>query len=246
LPIADLPIGPIRPIRPMSAFTRNRIRLACDGAKPFADLLDQATGATPVFPHGRNINVEVALFNNGLLDALASVTSLTLDIKALTAAGVIEPTAAALLTKTVSSASFNLQLKQDNWNNDVDVNGSSFHAAFALTSAETGGLDMTGQVNNVKSVGLVISATTSIGIVVLLSGVIQFRYDGAGATSGSPPVAAYTFSDQQLLAMLAAKLNAGENDAGVSYVLRGAAGKGLLLWVDDSTGTPVLKQTVLP
>lgn len=230
----------------MSTFQRNRIRLAADGAKPFADLLDQLTGATPVFPHGRNINVEIAVFNNATLDGLASVSSLTLDIKDLTAAGVIEPTAAALLTKTVSPASFNLQLKQDNWDNDVEVNGSSYHAAFALTSAETGGISMSGQVNNVKSLGLVLSATTSIGIVVLLSGVIQFRYDGAGATSGSPPQAAYTFNDQQLLAMLASKLNAGENDNGVSFTLRGAAGKGLLLWVDDSTGTPVLKQTVLP
>jgi len=230
----------------VSSFQRNRIRLAADGAKPFADLVDQITGATPIFPHGRNINVEVAIFNNATLDGLASVSSLTLDIKDLTTAGVIEPTAAALLTKTVSSASFNLQLKQDNWDNDVDVNGSSYHAAFALTSAETGGLSMSGQVNNVKGLGLVLSATTSIGIVVLLSGVIQFRYDGAGATSGSPPLAAYTFNDQQLLAMLAAKLNAGENDNGVSFTLRGAAGKGLLLWVDDSTGTPVLKQTVLP
>ena len=44
--------------------------------------------------------------------------------------------AAALLTKTISSASFNLQLKQDNWDNDVDVNGSSYHAAFALCPAE--------------------------------------------------------------------------------------------------------------
>jgi len=230
----------------VSSFQRNRIRLAADGAKPFADLLDQITGATPILPHGRNINVEVAVFNNALLDTLASVSSLTLDIKDLTAGGVIEPTAGALLTKTVSSASFNLQLKQDNWDNDVDVNGSSFHAAFALTSAETGGLSMSGQVNNVKGFGLVLSATTSIGIVVLLSGVIQFRYDGAGATSGSPPPAAYTFNDQQLLAMLAAKLNAGENDNGVAFTLRGAAGKGILLWVDDSTGTPVLKQTVLP
>ena len=230
----------------MSSFQRNRIRLAADGAKPFADLLDQITGATPILPHGRNINVEVAVFNNALLDTLASVSSLTLDIKDLTGGGVIEPTAGALLTKTVSSASFNLQLKQDNWDNDVDVNGSSFHAAFALTSAETGGLSMSGQVNNVKGFGLVLSATTSIGIVVLLSGVIQFRYDGAGATSGSPPPAAYTFNDQQLLAMLAAKLNAGENDNGVAFTLRGAAGKGILLWVDDSTGTPVLKQTVLP
>ena len=230
----------------MPSFNRNRIRLAADGAKPFADLLDQFTGATPILPHGRNINVEVAVFNNAALDTLDSVSSLTLDIKDLTAGGVIEPTAAALLTKAVSSASFNLQLKQDNWDNDVDVNGSSYHAAFALTSAETGGLSMSGQVNNVKSFGLVVSATTSIGIVVLLSGVIQFRYDGAGATSGSPPVAAYNFSDQQLLAMLAAKLNAGENDNGVSFTLRGAAGKGILLWVDDSSGTPVLKQTVLP
>jgi len=230
----------------MSSFTRNRIRLVLDGARPFADLLDQITGATPVLPHGRNIHVEVAVFNNGLLDALDNVSSLTLDIKDLTASGVIEPAGSALLTKSVSSASFNLQLKQDNWDNDVDVNGSSYHAAFALASAETGGLSMSGQSNNVKGFGLVISATTSIGIVVLLSGVIQFRYDGAGATSGTPPVAAYTFNDQQLLAMLAAKLNAGENDPGVSFTLRGPAGKGLLLWVDDSSGTPVLKQTVLP
>ena len=230
----------------MSSFTRNRIRLVLDGARPFADLLDQITGATPVLPHGRNIHVEVAVFNNGLLDALDNVSSLTLDIKDLTASGVIEPAGSALLTKSVSSASFNLQLKQDNWDNDVDVNGSSYHAAFALASAETGGLSMSGQSNNVKGFGLVISATTSIGIVVLLSGVIQFRYDGAGAISGTPPVAAYTFNDQQLLAMLAAKLNAGENDPGVSFTLRGPAGKGLLLWVDDSSGTPVLKQTVLP
>lgn len=231
----------------MSAFQRNRIRLALDGAKPFTDLLDRITGATPVFPHGRHINVEVALFNNGPLDALASVTSLTLDIRSVTAAGVIEPPpTATLLTKVVNAAAFNLQLKQDNWDNDSDVNGSSYHAAFALSSAETGGLDMAGHNNNVKNFGLVISATTAIGIVCLASGVIQFRYDGAGAVAGAPPVAAYTLTDQQLFAMDASNLKAGENPPGVSFTLRGAAGKGILLWVDDSSGNPILRQTALP
>lgn len=231
----------------MSSFKRNRIRLPLDGIAPFAQpsITDPNKGETAVFPHGRNINVEVAVFNNGVLDDLSSITSLTLDIKNLVS-GVIDPTGAALLTKTVNAAAFNLQLKQDNWDTDTDVNGSSYHAAFALTSAETGGLDMSTAVANVKGFGLVISATTTIGIVVLLSGIIQFRQDGAGAAVGVPPVAQYTFSDQQLLAMLAAKLNAGENDNGVSFTLRGAAGKGLLLWVDDSTGAPILKTTALP
>jgi hypothetical protein len=232
----------------MSAFARNRIRLAVDGANPFADLVDQLTSATPSFPHGRNINVEVALFNNTRLDSLASVTSLTLSIKDVTSqtGGVIEPTAADLLTKTVNSASFNLQLTQSAWDTDTDVNGSSYHAAFQLTSAEVGGISMSGQVNNIKSFGLVISATTSIGIVCLVSGVIKFRYDGAGATVGTPPTAAYTFTDAQLLAMLATKLNAGENDAGVSFILRGPNGKGLNLYIDDSSGAPILKENALP
>lgn len=226
----------------------NRIRIRGDRAKPFSDVLDEVLGATPVFPHGRNIAVEVALFNNDVLHNLADILSLTLSIKDVTAAGVIEPTAADLLTKTVSAASFNTQLTEDAWTNDSPVGSvsTSYHAVFNLAYSETGGISMTNHSNNVKSFGLVISAATDAGIIVLRTGVIFFRYDGAGATVGTPPTASYTFTDAQILGALAAKLNAGENDAGVPLILRGPNGHGIELYVDDSSGTPELKQIKHP
>ena len=40
------------------------------GARPFDTIIDQLTSGTPVVPHGRSVNVEIALFNDEVLDTL--------------------------------------------------------------------------------------------------------------------------------------------------------------------------------
>ena len=49
------------------------------------------------------------------------------------------------------------------------------------------------------------------------------------------------------LASLAAKVNLGENAGPSSIILRGGtSGLGIMLWVDDSTGAPILQSTIMP
>jgi hypothetical protein len=234
------------------SFSSNRIRLALELTRPNVpeDQLDSFTSAAPRAPFGRDWGIEVGLFNKGAL--LASLQtdfqSLAFELKATTAAGVIDSDSAAIFTVVVSAVSFNSDLTDDQWQNDQG--DPSYHAIFTLTDVQTGALDMNGAVNNVKVFGWVITAINSTGRRVTVgSGLLNVIKDGGtGAGAGVAPVASYTFSDQELAAMIAAKLNAGENDAGVDFTLRdrGGSGWGLRVFVEMEDGRPVLRQVEVP
>lgn len=219
------------------SFLRNRIRLALAIAAPVGDgssapqLFDVITGATPRLTRARAVQFELALFNNGVLDPLTGLTSITLEVKPVTAAGVIDTAAAAVMSKTVSAASFNAALTQDIWDNDSGA--TPYHAVVTFLDTETG-LTMTGHTNNELAFGIVITGVTSIGNVTLGGGVITVVHDGGtpGAAS-TPPVAAYTFTDEVILAMIAAKLNAGTNAAGQGFILTSALGISMRIYVRD-------------
>lgn len=226
-------------------FTANRIRLAFDVARPFGEIVDQITGASPEIAFGTDFYFEQAVFNNGVLVDVTQLDYIEIIVKPLTAGGVIDPFAVAILN--ANSGIFNPALTIEEWENDDAGNGQPWHARIGFSAAQTSNIDMTGHVNNVRRFGIVAQAKFLTGEEVLCgSGLFSVRYSGAFCAPGTPTPASYTFSDAQLEAMMASKLNAGENGNRVSLVLRGANGTGLLLSVDDSTGPPVLTRTVLP
>lgn len=232
----------------MSSFAANRIRLALELTKANFpdDQLDAFTGATPRGPFGRLWDFELGLFNKGVLDPLTSIQSITIEVKAA-ANGIITPGGAALLSRTVASGTFNAALTADQWTNDQGT--PSYHAKISFLDTETATLNVVGAVNNQLIYGWVATAQTAAGRITIGSGLISLIQDGGtGAGAGTAPMATYTFSDAELLARFNTKLNAGENDPGLGYVLRdiGGSGWGLRMFVEMEGGRPVLRQVEVP
>jgi len=233
------------------SFTRNRIRLPLELGAPVgkvtrdtAVLIDALTNGNPRITHGRALQVEVALFNNTVLDNLSGLTSLTLELKDATS-GVID-TGSAKLSKTTSD--FNAGLTADQWTND---SGSpSYHAVFTFLDTEIAAVSMTSAVANEKTFGLVITGLSAFGRVSCGSGLVTLVQDGGtGAGSGVAPVASYTLTDQEILAGLNAKLDKGENPDGVGFTLFdvGGSGKGIRFYVEVPAGAtePILRMTTV-
>jgi len=205
--------------------------------------MDKLTSCSPRIPWARALQVEVAIYNNGVIDNLSGITSMTFEIKNATG-GIIDTAGAAVLSQTISSASFLNTLTEDQWLNDNPQ--PSYHAVFPFLDTEIAGISMSGSVGNEKGFGLVVSAVGAYGRFTLTQDIVQLVNDGAtGAGSGVAPLASYTYSDQQILALFNAKLNAGENPDGVGYALfdKNGSGAGLLLYVEVPAGEtePVLR-----
>jgi hypothetical protein len=230
----------------MSQIIANRLRLALElTTSNFPEeQMDAFTSRTPRAPHGRIWDFELGIFNKGVLDPLTAFQSITIEVKSATN-GVIDAAGAVLLSRTTGV--FNAALTEDQWANDQG--SPSYHAKIQFLDTETATLDMTDDTENLKIFGFVVTAVTASGRITIGSGLIIVVKDGGtGAGSGIAPVAAYTFSDQELQGMLASKLNAGENDAGIGFTLRDVAGSGwgLRFYVEMEGGRPVLRQTEIP
>jgi hypothetical protein len=229
-----------------------RLRLALNRARPFRsggpqEFSDIFTGERPVIAFGRALQIEVGLFNGGVggVDGVldySGLTSITAQLR-VAVNNVIDIAGGDVFNR--STGAF-FALGQDEWDNDSG--NPSYHAVIRFTAAEMGALaGLAFGSDNTAPAGLVFSGTTPQGLVPLGAGLVRvFKDGGTGPGSGVAPVAAYTFTDEQLQAMLSSKLNAGENDRGISFTLRGANGKGINLWVDDSIDPPILRQTQLP
>jgi hypothetical protein len=232
----------------MGTFGRNRIRLALELTKPLAQnaIIDKWSNERARIPHGRAVQFEIGLFDNGVLAVLTSLTALTLEIKSAT--NDVIDTDAPKLSRTVNSAAFNNGLQADQWENDQG--SPSYHAVFEFLDTEIAALDMAGAVNNEKTFGLVITGLTANGRVSCGTGLITLAKDGGtGAGSGVAPLPAYTYSNQEIDAKVAAKLEAGENDDGVGYTLfdKNGSGKGIRFWVEVAAGEtePKLKSVTV-
>jgi hypothetical protein len=209
---------------------RQRIRLKLETTKPLDAnaILDAFLSEKVVGAFGRAWQVEIGLFDNDVLAVLTGIISITMEIKSQ-ANGVID-TGAALLSKTIGSGTFNQLLSADQWENDSGE--PSYHAMFDFLDTDIAALSMLGEVSNQKDFGLVFTAIGAYGRFPLSRGIITIEKDGGtGAGSGVAPVASYTFSDQELLAMFAGKLNNGVNPPGVGFTL-----------VADNDATKGLKQ----
>ena len=166
----------------MATITRQRIRFAGDSVR-FDGPRDKLRTAMPVFWRGNDLQFEVAVFENDLLQDISNLTQLTLEIKALGSDGVPpDPTATALMSKSVDAVDMNNSLTLTQWND-----GSTQHAIISFT----------GQESNIAAGEnwLVLWATTNDvpgRIITLAAGRIKVLEDGAGlSTTPSPPQNTY-------------------------------------------------------
>ena len=195
----------------------NRVRLALAAVKPFGSsvapaILDFFTGEAPLIPHARATQFEIAIFNGATLDGLTGLLSITLELKNAVD-GVIN-TGAALASRTVAAAQFNVALQKAEWEADQGQ-----HALFQFTDAE---MNVAGfpTSDNKKQFGLVVSGLAAAGRVDLASGLVTLQQSGATGTGMSnPPTPSYTLSDQDILAALAGKINRGINRNAPQIVL---------------------------
>ena len=213
--------------------TRNRIRLTLDTRSPLRETVDQSSGRRARLPRARATQFEVALFSGDTLLALTGITTMVMEVKPLDTAGVIDATKANVMSKTVSSAAFNANLTSAEWTNDSS--DTPYHASFEFTAAETT-LDMTSASANTKNFGWVITAITSAGRITLGTGILVcVEEGGSGAGVPTPPTPTYTYTDAELEAMLASKVQFGENPAGAAIILTSKSGlkRGIAYMGDD-------------
>jgi hypothetical protein len=109
----------------MSQVSRRVIRIECDFAKATSfRLKDKLTSNTPELWRGNDVQFELAILKNAtLIDSVANLASLTVDIKSAS-----DKTGAALATKTITSFSV---ITQANWDD-----GTAQNALVTFTAAE--------------------------------------------------------------------------------------------------------------
>ena len=179
------------------SITRNRIRLPVDPTQPHDGPFHQSAGQvlSPQFPRARAIRVEISVFNNGtfVTDISAIYSSVTFEIKLASAR-----TDAPQISKTVNSGDFVI-VQESEWNS-----GDKAHVEIELAVGDTG-LAMSGA--NELELWLVITATSTDGVVTLVSGPAKMIEDG-GQASGNTPTAGdpeYLTADQTLAAIAASQ-----------------------------------------
>jgi len=212
--------------------TRNRIRLKLDTSKPLEQTYDFLSNLNCRLPRARATQVEVALYSGATLLALTGITTMVMEVKPVTSAGVIDSSKPNSMSKTVASAAFNAGLTDSEWTNDSGA--TPYHCVFEFTAAETT-LTMTGVVNNELKFGWVITAITPAGRITLGTGILVCVEEG-GSGAGVPelPVPTYTYTDEEINAMIAAKVQFGENPAGAAMILVSKDGtKKRILYVGD-------------
>lgn len=107
-----------------------QVRLACDSAS-FTAPQDLLTTAAPMFWRAAALQLQLGLFVRGVLADVSALTSLTLEIKALSETNTAPaPDAPPLLIKTIGS--FNAALTLDQWKAGADQ-----HVVVDLAAEET-------------------------------------------------------------------------------------------------------------
>jgi hypothetical protein len=217
-----------------------RIRLPLEITKPLDvdALFEQRTGNRVRIGYNRALRFEVAVVSGGsITQEVSDLSSMTLIVKPLTAAGVIDTTHLSLLEQTV--ATINTSLTESQWTNDSGP--TPYHALFTFTDAETA-VDTTGIANNELTLGIVFTGLTTQGRVTLASGLVTLVNDGAVVTGGTPLTPTRTMTDQEIMALLASKVGFTGNPNGSIIELPSADGKKVLVFArDESDGSATLQ-----
>jgi len=230
-------------------FIRNRCKMALEltkavtGLNDKTTLMDKLTSQTPLMPRAREWGLELGFFNYSKIYAPTSILSVRVEAKP-TSSGVMTPDVAPVLLKDVSAAAFNTALTQDEWDNDEG--DTPYHVIVPFTAAETG-ISMVGHTNNVLTLGLVITAVTTTGVVTVGAGYLQVINDGGRTSVDGPAVGPETYlTAGETLAALAAKVNLGWNPAGSWYGFQNADGWGIRVGISEGANPSLEETTVQP
>jgi len=167
-------------------------------AWPLKTFYNTRTTASPEFTNTRTARVDIAVFDNNIFQtSIAQFDSVTLEIMAYASR-----TGARLVSKTVSSASFEIGITQSGWEN-----GTQQHVTFTMTAAE---MDVFTLSSNEQSLWMVITGSSSDGNVTLGAGAAKVVeeggvYAGAGAPAAGDPT--YLTANQTLAAIAGAVEN---------------------------------------
>jgi hypothetical protein len=206
-------------------FTRNRIRVGLELTKPYAYSVDKFRSGNPIMLRARAQQWEVALLTSGVVESLATVTEIRLEVKPLDAAGYIDISEDPVILKIISAVDMNADLTQTEWDNDSGT--TPWHCKLELSEAETS-LSMTGAVRNKVGYGFVITGLTSQGIVTFGTGIVELQDDGGRTTADGPDVNPELYPTlDEFNAAMATKLSAGANEPGVNFTLTNADGWGI-------------------
>jgi hypothetical protein len=221
------------------SFERNRIRLRLELTTPLEDSDDVFRSGPPQMPSGRAVQFELGLFNRGVLDPLASLTSVKLEVKALTAAGIVDVASAALMSATVSAAGFDLTVTQADWDNALKE-----HVVIGFTQEETG--LTVDAATNWRDYKVIVTAQSTGGAVTIGTATLRVVKDGGLTVVTPPPVADPSYvrvddylADRQGFVKV-------ENEAGVSFTLRNAEGYGVRFRITAGPQPEVIQETVAP
>jgi hypothetical protein len=166
------------------SFPRERVRLAVNaaGRSQIGAIIDAITGANPDFWRGTDVQIETSFFwgdpeENQTLLNLALYATITLEFR--------DPqrmTGAALITKSVSAADFDLSTTYETW-----AGGTQQQVKFTLTDEETA-IAMNGAAT--KTLVLVIHGVTTAGDRVVF-GATNITISEAGLSSSTLPQPVY-------------------------------------------------------
>ncbi len=177
------------------------IRLAVDVAKTGQPVIDLNTQQTPSIFAGTDVQVQLALFNNGALVDVGNLAWLQLDLKS--PANVL---GSSVLTQQVNASALNNACTYAQW-----TAGTAQQCVFALTNSQTNFA-----ISAPVTYALIISgATTDSPGRIIVFGQSQFTVTPTGLNSGgSPPPATPSFytasqSDGRYVQLTGAELNGG-------------------------------------
>jgi hypothetical protein len=160
----------------MSTLGRTRIRLAGDAAN-FNGPLDVNSRATPQFWRGNDVQFEIAVFFNGVLQSVANLASVTLEIRTPgPAGGAPDPSSTPLMSATVDAGSLDNTLTSDTW-----ADGSNQQALITFTSTQSN------IAAGAQWLSLWVITTDSPGrVITLAAGPVRVLEDGSGLTTTPP------------------------------------------------------------
>jgi hypothetical protein len=180
----------------MSTLGRTRIRLAGDAAN-FNSPLDVNSRATPQFWRGNDVQFEIAVFFNGVLQSVANLASMTLEIRVPgPAGGAPDPSTTPLMSATVYSGTFDDTTTEDTWSN-----GTQQQALIPFTAAQS----------NIAAgpqwLSLwVVTTDNPSRVITLTAGPIRVLEDGCGPTATAPSTSDSYYTEAEVNALLAGKL----------------------------------------
>ncbi|MGH8020523.1 MAG: hypothetical protein ACREIA_20015 [Opitutaceae bacterium] len=166
--------------------TRRRVRLKVETADfdPPADVL---TSSTMQFWRGSGLRVELGLFERGVLEDVANLESIRLEIKNQVSGSAPAPDAAALMAKEVTS--FDNTLASATWDD-----GTKQHAAIEFTAAETNITVPSG--GNLWMI-LIATTTDDEEPITLAAGTCKVYEDGWQSGGAAPPAEDTYYTAQQ-------------------------------------------------